>query len=99
MNRQLEQMLHCCGFGRPGQMTDQEYIRLLGQIYPKGLEDGLIEKYYRQLEKARFDRESGTKEEIRECVRLIRGVKRGAVSSAKTRRRIYAVVIRGWQRK
>lgn len=99
MNRQLEQMLHCCGFGRPGQMTDQEYIRLLGQIYPKGLEDGLIEKYYRQLEKARFDRESGTKEEIRECARLIRGVKRGAVSSAKTRRRIYAVVIRGWQRK
>lgn len=99
MNRQLEQMLHCCGFGRPGQMTDQEYIRLLGQIYPKGLEDGLIEKYYRQLEKARFDRESGTKEEIRECVRLVRGVKRGAVSSAKTRRRIYAVVIRGWQRK
>lgn len=99
MNRQLEQMLHCCGFGRPGQMTDQEYVRLLGQIYPKGLEDGLIEKYYRQLEKARFDRESGTKEEIRECARLIRGVKRGAVSSAKTWRRVYTVVIRGWQRK
>lgn len=99
MNRQLEQMLHCCGYGRPGQMTDQEYIRLLGQIYPKGMEDGLIEKYYRQLEKARFDRESGTKEEIRECTRLIRGVKRGAVSSAKVWRRIYTVVIRGWQRK
>ena len=87
MNRQLEQMLHCCGFGRPGQMTDQEYVRLLGQIYPKGLEDGLIEKYYRQLEKARFDRESGTKEEIRECVRLIRGVKRAAEIDKRARRR------------
>ena len=54
---------------------------------------------YRQLEKARFDREGGTKEEIRECARLIRGVKRGAVSSAKTWRRVYTVVIRGWQRK
>ena len=99
MNRQLEQMLRCCGYGKTGQMTDQEYVRLLGQIYPKGMENGLLEKYYRQLEKARFDRESGTKEEIRECARLIRGVKRGAVSSAKAWRRIYTVVIRGWQRK
>lgn len=94
-NRQLEQMLRCCGYGRPNHMTDQEYIRLLGQIYPKGDRDGMLEQYYHQLERARFDRESGTGEELRECTRLIRSIKKAARSSAKLQRKLLAA-IRGW---
>ena len=94
-NRQLEQMLRCCGYGRPNHMTDQEYIRLLGQIYPKGDRDGMLERYYHQLERARFDRESGTREELRECTRLIRSIKKAARSSAKLQRKLWAA-IRGW---
>ena len=97
MNCQLEQMLHCCGYGRPEQMTDQEYVHLLGQIYPKGVEDGTLDQYYRQLERARFDRQSGSKEEIRTCTRLIRSVKRAAAASADFRRKFYTVVLRGWK--
>ena len=97
MNRQLEQLLSCCGYGKPQHMTDQEYIRLLEKIYPKGTQDEKISTYYHQLEKARFDKRSITKEEISECGRLIRGVRRAALASAGFKRKIYAVLIKAWK--
>ena len=67
------------------------------KIYPKGTQDEKISTYYHQLEKARFDKRSITKEEISECGRLIRGVRRAALASAGFKRKIYAVLIKAWK--
>lgn len=96
LNHQLEQVLRCCGFGKPEHMTDQEYLTLLSGLDPKGVESGMTGRYFRQLERARFDRECGSKEEIRDCVRFVRGVKRAALASAGTGRKFYAG-LRAWK--
>jgi hypothetical protein len=96
LNRQLEQFLHCCGYGNVSELSDSEYRELLGKIYPKGIETGGIESYYHLLEEARFNREDKLPHDIRLQRRMLRGIQRKALASVSVFRRIYVCLIRGW---
>lgn len=96
LNRQLEQYLNCCGYRKVSSMSDTEYMNLLEQIYPKGAQDGRLGAYYSLLERARFDKGEGGREEIRSCSRFVRTIKNAALVPKNVFRRIYVQGIRGW---
>lgn len=99
MNHLFERYLQCCGYRRVSKMTDREYVEFLKEIYPEGDQKGILERYYRILEQARFAQEAGSAEEIRWCKKLLYHMGANVVQRRSKARRFYVRWIRNWRRK
>lgn len=97
MNSLMEQFLHTCGYHSVKQMTDQEYINFLHQIYPRGQEEKLAEEYFRLLEQARFAQDAGDEEQVRRCRRLLSRFGRAALAGTGRMRQFYVRHVRNWK--
>jgi hypothetical protein len=95
-NKQLEDFLHCCGYGDMSQFTDREYLDLLGKIDPKGRENGDLENYYGLLQEARFYKPEGLKKEREYFTKMCMRIRRKALASRGILRTIYVRVLRRW---
>jgi hypothetical protein len=95
-NRQLEDFLHCCGYGDLSRLTDSQYMELLGTIYPRGQQTGEIAAYYRQLEQARFYKVQDPVKEKKQSTKIFGRIRRKALASRGLLRKIYVIVLRRW---